>query len=89
MGQRTSRAHLPIVRPRTASLPSLTNPLASLRSLSAVCGFGNLASAGINIGILVAMAPNKADRIIRLTPRALFTGILATLSTACVAGLLG
>ncbi|KAI5449794.1 hypothetical protein NCC49_004006 [Naganishia albida] len=55
----------------------------------AVCGFGNLASAGINIGILVAMAPNKADRIIRLTPRALFTGILATLSTACVAGLLG
>lgn len=47
-------------------------------SCSAVCGFGNLASAGINIGILVAMAPNKADRIIRLTPRALFTGILVS-----------
>lgn len=55
-------------------------------SLSALCGFGNLASGGINIGILTALAPNRGADIVRITPRALATGIIATLSTACVAG---
>jgi len=69
--------------------PTFISERAQLIARYALCGFGNIASGGIQLGILTALAPNKAANIVRLIPRVLLTGILATLSTACVAGLLG
>ena len=54
-----------------------------------LCGFGNISSAGINIGILTAMAPKRAETIIKMTPRALLTGILVTSMTAAIGGMVG
>ncbi|KDN41420.1 hypothetical protein K437DRAFT_258263 [Tilletiaria anomala UBC 951] len=53
-----------------------------------LCGFGNISSAGINIGILSAMAPKRSATIIRLTPSALLTGILVTAMTAAIGGMI-
>ncbi len=69
--------------------PTFISARAQLITRFALCGFGNLGSLGIQIGILNALAPNKSEQIIRVAPRALITGIIATLSTAAVAGLLG
>lgn len=69
--------------------PTFISARAQLITRFALCGFGNLGSLGIQIGILNALAPNKSRQIIRVAPRALCTGIIATLSTAAVAGLLG
>ncbi|KAL9938602.1 hypothetical protein V8E36_002321 [Tilletia maclaganii] len=54
-----------------------------------LCGFGNVGSLGINIGVLSALAPNRGADIAKLAPRALITGILVTCSSAAIAGLLG
>lgn len=53
----------------------------------ALCGFGNLSSVGINIGVMSAIAPKRSAEIVRLAPSALITGILVTLSSAAVAGI--
>ncbi|KAK0567055.1 hypothetical protein OC861_002926 [Tilletia horrida] len=53
-----------------------------------LCGFGNLGSLGINIGVLSALAPSRGADIAKLAPRALLTGILVTCSSAAIAGLL-
>lgn len=66
--------------------PNFLSPRAFLIASYALCGFGNISSAGINIGIMVALAPNRSVDIIQLVPRALIVGIIATLSTACIAG---
>ncbi len=72
-----------------AADPLFVSERAQLIARYALCGFGNIASGGIQLGILTALAPNKSAAIVRLIPRALVTGIIATLSTAAVAGLLG
>ncbi|CAD6888053.1 unnamed protein product [Tilletia controversa] len=54
-----------------------------------LCGFGNLGSLGINIGVLSALAPGRGGDIAKLAPRALITGILVTCSSAAIAGILG
>ncbi|KAG7580055.1 hypothetical protein FFLO_00026 [Filobasidium floriforme] len=74
---------------QTKNDPTWISGRAQLIASYALCGFGNLASGGISIGILAALAPNRMVDIVRLAPRALVTGIVATLSTACIAGLLG
>lgn len=66
--------------------PMLT-PRGYLIAKYALCGFANIASQGINIGILSAMAPKRSKDIIRLTPSALVTGALVTLSSAAIAGI--
>ena len=71
---------------QTAANPEWISGRAQLIASYALCGFGNLASGGISIGILAALAPNRMVDIVRLAPRALITGIVATLSTACIAG---
>lgn len=72
-----------------AADPNFISARAQIITSYALCGFGNLASGGIQIGILSALAPTRVTDIVRLVPRALITGIFATLSTACIAGLLG
>lgn len=54
----------------------------------ALCGFANLASMGISIGVMSAMAPKRSDAIIRLTPTALLTGAAVTCMTAAIGGMI-
>jgi concentrative nucleoside transporter, CNT family len=58
-------------------------------STYALTGFANFASIGIQIGGIGAMAPERRKDLARLGWRALFTGFLATLLNASLAGTLG
>lgn len=53
----------------------------------AICGFGNIGSLGIQIGILGQLAPSRGGDVAKLAFSALVTGVFATLSSAAVAGL--
>ncbi|PWN27391.1 hypothetical protein BDZ90DRAFT_232369 [Jaminaea rosea] len=67
--------------------PNPLSPRGYLITTYALCGFANIASMSINIGVLSAMAPKRKSDIVRLTPSALVTGALVTLSSAAVAGI--
>jgi CNT family concentrative nucleoside transporter len=54
----------------------------------ALCGFANLASLGIQIGVLGALAPSRGKVIVRIATSAMICGFLSTLQTACIAGML-
>lgn len=51
-------------------------------------GFGNIGSLGIQIGILSQLAPKRAPDVVKVAVSALFCGILSTLTSASVAGML-
>ncbi|QRV96750.1 proton/nucleoside cotransporter [Ceratobasidium sp. AG-Ba] len=53
-----------------------------------LCGFANLGSLGIQIGVLGALAPSRGKVIARVAPSAMICGFLATLQTAGIAGML-
>ncbi|POR39236.1 Solute carrier family 28 member 3 [Tolypocladium paradoxum] len=53
----------------------------------AVCGFGNIGSLGIQIGILGQLAPSRGGDVSRLAVSALISGVMSTLTSATVAGL--
>ncbi|KAJ7287375.1 Na+ dependent nucleoside transporter C-terminus-domain-containing protein [Mycena rebaudengoi] len=53
-----------------------------------LCGFANLGSVGIQIGVLGALAPSRGRVIARLAISAMICGFLATLQTAGIAGML-
>jgi CNT family concentrative nucleoside transporter len=54
----------------------------------ALCGFANFGSLGIMIGGLTAMCPERTADILRLAPRSIWSGLLATCMTGAVVGLL-
>jgi concentrative nucleoside transporter, CNT family len=54
----------------------------------ALCGFANFGSAGIMIGGMTAMAPERRAEIVALAPRSIVSGTLATLGSGAVAGML-
>lgn len=54
----------------------------------ALCGFANFGSIGIQIGGIGGIAPERRHDIARLGLRAMFGGLLASLMTAAVAGML-
>lgn len=54
----------------------------------ALCGFANLGSLGIQIGVLGALAPSRGKIIARLATSAMICGFLSTLQTASIAGML-
>jgi CNT family concentrative nucleoside transporter len=54
----------------------------------ALTGFANIASIGIQLGGIGAMAPTRRADLARLGGRALLAGFLATLVNACVASML-
>ena len=54
----------------------------------ALTGFANIASIGIQLGGIGAMAPSRRGDLARLGPRALLVGFVATLINACVASML-
>lgn len=51
-------------------------------------GFGNIGSLGTQIGVLSQIAPGRAGDVSRLAFSALVCGVLSTLTSAAVAGML-
>lgn len=45
-----------------------------------LCGFANLSSLGIQIGVLSALAPSQAKVIARLAPSAMLCGFISCVS---------
>ncbi|KAK3689083.1 Na+ dependent nucleoside transporter C-terminus-domain-containing protein [Podospora appendiculata] len=64
------------------------SPRSRLIALYACCGFGNIGSLGTQIGVLSQIAPGRAGDVSRVALSALFSGVLATLTSASVAGML-
>ena len=54
----------------------------------ALCGFANISSIAIQMGVLGGLAPEKRPTIARLGPRAVLGGSLANLMSAALAGLM-
>jgi concentrative nucleoside transporter, CNT family len=54
----------------------------------ALCGFANFGSLGIMIGGMTAMCPGRSADILRLAPRSIWSGLLATCMTGAMVGLL-
>ena len=54
----------------------------------ALCGFGNIAAVGTQIGVLAQIAPSRSGDVSKIAVSALLTGILSTLSSASIAGML-
>jgi CNT family concentrative nucleoside transporter len=54
----------------------------------ALCGFANFGSIGIQLGGIGGIAPERRHDLARLGLRAMFGGMLASLMTASVAGML-
>ena len=59
----------------------------TLMMVYALCGFANVGSLGIVIGGLTALEPSRREDILALTPRALVSGTLATLTSGAAVGL--
>lgn len=72
-----TRAAEPVLSERSAVIASY-----------ALCGFANFASIGVQIGAIGTIAPTRTGDVAALGLRAMAAGSLATLLTACVAGIL-
>jgi len=51
----------------------------------ALCGFANLSSLGIQIGVLTALAPSRNRLIARIGLSAMISGFISTLQAAAIA----
>lgn len=72
-----------------AALPSGTLSERSILIMTyAMCGFANVGSLGILIGGMSSLAPERASEIVELGPRSILAGVLATLMTGAVIGIL-
>ncbi|KAG2146411.1 Na+ dependent nucleoside transporter C-terminus-domain-containing protein [Suillus bovinus] len=71
-----------------SSIQASSNPLSqrafTIASYS-LCGFANLGSLGIQIGVLGALAPSQGRTIAKLAPSAMICGFISTLQTAGIA----
>ncbi len=54
----------------------------------ALCGFANLGAIGIQVGGIGGLVPERRNEIAQLGLRAMLGGTIATLMTACIAGLM-
>ncbi|KAF2668461.1 hypothetical protein BT63DRAFT_374212 [Microthyrium microscopicum] len=64
------------------------SPRSRIIATYSLCGFGNLGSLGTQIGVLSQIAPGRSGDVSRLAVSALLTGIISTLTSASIAGLL-
>jgi nucleoside transporter len=53
----------------------------------ALCGFSNISSIGVTVGVLSSLVPGKKKVIIKLVTSAMIAGNTACFMTACIAGL--
>jgi CNT family concentrative nucleoside transporter len=51
----------------------------------ALCGFANLGSLGIQMGVLGALAPSRSKEVARIAGSAMICGFISTLQTAGIA----
>lgn len=70
-----------------AKLAELTQK-GKLIATFALCGFANFSSIGINVGCIGGLAPSRQSELAVLGPRAMFGGAMASMMTACLAGML-
>src|ERR1700724_3484666 len=72
-----------------SSEPQYTSmsPRAQLIATYALCGFGNIGSLGIQIGVLGQLGPKKKKVFAQVAFSALLTGVLAAVMGASVAGM--
>ncbi|KAF1971562.1 hypothetical protein BU23DRAFT_555747 [Bimuria novae-zelandiae CBS 107.79] len=63
------------------------SPRARLIATYAVCGFGNIGSLGTQIGVLSQISPGRSGDVSRLAVSALISGVISTLTSASIAGL--
>lgn len=54
----------------------------------ALCGFANLGSVGMQIGVLSTLAPKRSGDIARLAVSAMICGAFSTWISAAIAGML-
>lgn len=63
------------------------SPRSTIIATYSLCGFGNIGSLGTQIGVLSQIAPGRSGDVSKLAISALITGVLSTLSSASIAGL--
>ena len=68
--------------------PEMLSPHSRLIMTYALCGFANMASLGIMIGGLTAMAPGRRDVIVELAPKSVLFGALATCLSGAIVGVI-
>ena len=67
---------------------TITDPRTLVILTYALCGFSNIASIGIQIGGIGALAPNQKPTLAQLGVKSLIGGSIATFLMACVASML-
>ncbi|CAK7208334.1 hypothetical protein SBRCBS47491_000057 [Sporothrix bragantina] len=67
---------------------STLSPRSRVIVMYALCGFGNFSAVGIQIGALAQLAPRRSTDVAEVAFSALITGIIATLTSATIAGML-
>jgi CNT family concentrative nucleoside transporter len=72
---------------KMATLGSFMDPRSVVILSYALCGFAHVASVAVFVGGIASLAPTRRDDLASLGLRALFAATLATLMTACVAGM--
>jgi CNT family concentrative nucleoside transporter len=72
---------------RLASAGGFMQPRTVVILSYALCGFAHVASVAIFVGGMAALIPSRRDELASLGLRALLAATLATLMTACVAGI--
>lgn len=63
------------------------SPRSTIIATYSLAGFGNVGSLGTQIGVLSQIAPGRSGDVSKLAVSALITGVLSTLSSASIAGL--
>ncbi|KAK3059399.1 hypothetical protein LTS18_010964, partial [Coniosporium uncinatum] len=76
-------AYRALISPEYADL----SPRSKLIATYALCGFGNIGSLGTQIGVLSQIAPGRSGDVSRVAISALISGIISTLTSASIAGL--
>ncbi len=67
---------------------TVVDPRSFLIATYALCGFANFASIAIQVGGIGSLAPERRAEMATLGARAMLGGLLATYSSACIAGML-
>lgn len=73
---------------KLADIQDDLTPRGRMLATFALCGFANIASIGIQIGCLGAMAPERKKDLAKLAFSAMICGMLSTFMSACIAGML-
>ncbi|AEO68555.1 350542d6-9ab7-4db7-8391-0e31cf59fe56 [Thermothielavioides terrestris] len=63
-------------------------PRSRLIATYACCGFGNIGSLGIQIGVLSQISPRRSGDVVKVSISAFCCGVLSTLTSASIAGML-